>query len=129
MKNTRIVPAAVACVALAAALLATGTTPADAKKRVRDILASDDSYLFGTGKGCLMRPGVAIRLTGADKTVVNIILCYECQVLGVTVRDAAGKELHESGGVFDPAEAALVKLAKDAFPDDKEIQGLKESEG
>jgi hypothetical protein len=27
---------------------------------------------------------------------------------------------------FDPARAALVKLAKEAFPDDKEIQALEE---
>lgn len=27
---------------------------------------------------------------------------------------------------FDPARRVLVKLAKEAFPEDKEIQGLKE---
>ena len=107
-------------------VVATGTTPDDAAERIRSILTDDDSYLFGVGKGCIIRPGVAIRLTGGDETTVSVILCYECQILVLVVRDAAGKELHNSGGVFDPSEAALVRLAKDAFPEDEDIQKLKD---
>ena len=107
-------------------VVATGRTPGDAAGRLRAVLLDDDSYLFGTGKGCILRPGVAVRVTGERNDVLNLVLCYECQTLIVAIRDAAGKELHKSGGLFDPAEAALVELAKAAFPDDKDIQALQD---
>jgi hypothetical protein len=45
------------------------------------------------------------------------------------VNDATGKPVVQSSGAFGPRIAPLLGLAKKAFPDDKEIQGLREKGG
>jgi hypothetical protein len=68
---------------------------------------------------------VAFRLW-KDKESVDVIVCFGCSNLRVIARDADGKELAKASGGFGPDKSDLLKLTKEAFPDDKEIQGIGE---
>jgi hypothetical protein len=92
--------------------------------RIASVLRDKGSYEFDRPKGCLIRPGVAFRLW-KGKESVEVVLCFECDILVVIARDEDGKEAHRASKDFDPGRPALMKLAKDAFPDDREIQSLK----
>jgi hypothetical protein len=83
----------------------------------------DEKALFGTQKRCFL-PGVAFRLW-KDKESVEVIVCFGCQNLRLIARDADGKEVKRVSGAFGPGDA-LLKLAREAFPDDKELQEIKE---
>lgn len=84
----------------------------------------DDKTWFGTGARCFI-PGVAFRVW-KDKESVDVIICFGCSNFHLVARDAAGKEVRMTGGAFGPTNGPLLKLAKKAFPDDKEIQGIVE---
>jgi hypothetical protein len=92
------------------------------------VLFADDTY-YGREAKCF-EPGLAYRLW-KGKASVEVIICFKCTNLRVTAKDAKGKVLNESdetppGGFGGTAsEAALIKLAKKAFPRDKDIQALK----
>jgi hypothetical protein len=84
----------------------------------------DDKTWFGMGARCFI-PGVAFRVW-KDKESVDVIICFNCSNFHLIARDAAGKEVHKTGGAFGPNNVPLLKVAKKAFPDDKEIQGIPE---
>jgi hypothetical protein len=68
-------------------------------------------------------PGVAYRLR-KGRECLDIVICFHCEnvYLGPPTRGVReNASFHES-----PARHRLVRLAKEAFPEDKEIQGLKE---
>ncbi len=92
--------------------------------RVAAVLRDKGTYEFDRPKGCILRPGVAFRLW-KGKQSVDLALCFECDILVVVARDEAGKSVHRASKDFDPGRPALVKLARDAFPDDPEIQALR----
>lgn len=71
-------------------------------------------------QSCLPRPGVKLVFAkGRDRTTVY--LCYECRML------LAEQAFHESRfAYFEPAVIALVRLAKNLFPEDREIQALRD---
>lgn len=98
------------------------------------------------GKLCGFSPGVALRFW-KDKEVVEVLLCYGCDEIRFLTRDAEGKPVdpgrkpgrvpvkgegkgdvprEQRNDYFDPARSAFVKLAKAAFPKDKDIQDLPE---
>jgi hypothetical protein len=92
--------------------------------RLREVLFNDKTYLFDVAKLCKFDPGVAYRLRKGNVTV-EVLLCFSCdEVLVLTLE--GGKEVKRSHEDVDPMRAVLVKLAKEALPDDKDIQGLKE---
>ncbi len=95
--------------------------------KVTAILFNDRTYLFNLAKGCIFDPGVAYRLW-KDKDYVDVLLCFSCDELEVFVKNADGT-LYRAHEDFDPMRAELVKLAKEAFPDDQQIQALKEKGG
>ncbi len=69
-------------------------------------------------------PGVAYRVW-KDKESVEVLVCFKCRNLRVITRDAEGKEVRRATGSFEDAVfAPLAKLAKETFPDDKEIEEL-----
>jgi len=86
-------------------------------QRIAAMLLDDHSYEWELKKGCEPMPGIAFRIHGAGKTA-EVVLCYECKMLS-PIPDG---HWHN----FDPAQTALIKFAKELFPDDKEIAGLKE---
>jgi hypothetical protein len=59
---------------------------------------------------------------------VDLVLCYECADLWVVAPDAKGRVVEGRALDFGPGRAPFVKLAKEMFPKDKQIQGLKERE-
>ncbi len=88
--------------------------------KVSAVLVSRRSYGWDYAKGCLPRYGVRLSfLRGSDQ--VDVYLCLECRILGVT-RNGTGT----GGEDFDPMNAVLVSAVKSLFPDDSEIQKLKE---
>jgi hypothetical protein len=95
--------------------------------KLRDVLFADATY-EGRSARCF-EPGVAFRARTDKKESVEVIICFHCSNLSVISYDANGKVVKkDAGGGFGgtPSWTALVKLAKEAFPDDKEIQALKE---
>jgi hypothetical protein len=87
-------------------------------------LVQDEKSLFSAQARCFS-PGVAFRLW-KDKESVDVVVCYMCWGLRLTARDADGEVLHQTGGGFKANYNAWVKLAKEAFPEDQQIQGLGE---
>ena len=90
-------------------------------KRLSELLQDEKSLLSEQAR-CFF-PGVAFRLW-KEKESVDVVVCYQCTGLRLIARDGAGGELHRTGGGFKANYDAWVKLAKEAFPDDKQIQGL-----
>ncbi len=99
------------------------TPPAAWVEALRGLLASPDTFEWDAAKGCLPTPGVAVRFTTGGREV-ELLICYECGLLAI------GPTPPDSGGPpqrwldFERARAAFVRLAKEAFPADKEIQAL-----
>jgi hypothetical protein len=54
----------------------------------------------------------------------DAVLCFNCSNFYCGPKTTQAQE--NASFADSPAAAALVRLAKEAFPDDKEIQGLKE---
>ncbi|MDX1944617.1 MAG: hypothetical protein SFU86_04350 [Pirellulaceae bacterium] len=92
---------------------------ADQMKQLATILADPGTYSFEIAKGCEFRPGVAL-VAQAGKQEVIVLLCFGCSELAIYVEGT--KVGHED---MDNAHAQFAKLAKQLFPNDKEIQGLK----
>ncbi len=91
------------------------------------ILLDNRTYSFDSAKGCIFQPGIVFRVHGGEgQGTVDVIVCFDCTELRVITRDADGKTVKTVGEDFDNARPALVALAKAAFPDDAEIQALKE---
>jgi hypothetical protein len=87
------------------------------------ILLTDATWINPQAAKCF-EPGVAFRLW-KDKARVDVLICFKCHNLQVTSYDSDGKQLVQAFGNMEASsEAALLKLAKAAFPDDKEIQDL-----
>ena len=84
----------------------------------------DEKTLFGRQAKCF-EPGIAFRLW-KDKESVEVMICFDCKNLRLDTRNADGKQVKSTTGAFGPDIQPLLKLAKEAFPDDKEIQAIKE---
>jgi len=95
----------------------------DFAKRLAALLQEEKS-LFSAQARCFS-PGVAFRLWKENESV-DVVVCYMCSGLRLTARDADGKVLHQTGGGFKENYDAWAKLAKAAFPDDKQIHALGE---
>jgi hypothetical protein len=93
--------------------------------RLTRVLLDERTYFSDRQYKCF-DPGLAYRVW-KDKESVEVLVCFKCHKLRVTARDAEGKEVHEAEGDFQNAVyGPLAKLAKEAFPDDKEIQQLQD---
>jgi hypothetical protein len=74
---------------------------------------------------CGFEPGVAYRLWKSDQAVV-VLICFKCNVLWAFVVGEPPRlpqELWEWED-FDTVRGPLLDLAREAFPDDKQIQVL-----
>jgi hypothetical protein len=104
---------------------ATGPTmDAEFGRRIEQVFLNPDTYDFGGSKLCIFDPGVRFRVWSGDRHV-DLMLCFHCKEFEF-VTYAAGKRVLASGpeDFTGAAPAALAKLAKEAFPDDPEIQAL-----
>src|SRR5207253_10776293 len=95
--------------------------------RLTSVLFTDATY-EGASKKCF-EPGVAVRIWTDKKETVEVIICFHCENFALTCYDAKDKVVKQDafapfGGT--PTWRVLVKLAKEAFPDDKAIQSLNE---
>lgn len=82
------------------------------------------TYLGPNDTTCLINPGVAFR-AWRGRECVEVIVCYHCQQMLVTRKDAQGRVAHTVYTEFGSMRAEFLALAKEAFPDDKGIQSLK----
>jgi hypothetical protein len=89
-------------------------------RKLADILLDDKTY-SDTFAACFW-PGVAFRVF-KEQDCVDVVICFQCQnfYLGPPT-DRQVMETASFGGT--PATAKLVQLAKEAFPEDAEIQTL-----
>jgi hypothetical protein len=88
--------------------------------KLLDILNDNKTY---TNKYALcFWPGIAFRVW-KEEECVEVLICFLCDNLycGPPPKGMANEN---ASFVGSPRRADLVRLAKEAFPDDKEIQGL-----
>jgi len=103
---------------------ATGKEPkAEFAKKLGSTLL-DEKSLFGTQARCFL-PGVAFRVWKGEESV-DVIICFGCSNLRMVAHDAKGKEIKKVSGAFGPDDANLRKLAREAFPDDKDLEPTKD---
>jgi len=69
-----------------------------------------DIYEWDSAKGCLIMPGMAVRLTRGGMQL-EVVFCFECDIL---VTYLNGREMGSED--FDRAHRALAAVAKQLFP-------------
>lgn len=106
-------------------ILATG------KEQGQAFAARLTSILLGKGvtqneMKCGLQPGVAYRLWKDDRAV-EVLVCFKCNVLWPHIVGEKWKEqLWWEWQDFDTVRAESLALTKEAFPNDKEIQQLRD---
>jgi hypothetical protein len=78
-------------------------------------------HLDGPGKACVPDFGVRLQFTRGTN-IVEIRLCFECDILEVTSNS-------QSPADFDPSHNVLVKAVQTIFPDDKIVKALELRKG
>jgi hypothetical protein len=97
------------------------TVPAEMATEMSKALLSPETYGWDYVKAC-GRPVYGVKLSFFQETErVDIYFCFKCLTLAV-VRD----DQVFGGEDFDNAEQAFVKAVKALFPDDPEIQAIRE---
>src|SRR5262249_278737 len=87
-------------------------------KKLADVLLDDRTYTEEWAK--CFRPGVAFRVwRGSDS--VKVLVCFQCDNFYCGPPADRNATFHGS-----PQRPRLVRLAKEAFPEDPEIQALAE---
>jgi hypothetical protein len=94
-------------------------TDADAAALGR-ILTDDATYDWGRTKGCRFRPEIVVRWTRLGSTV-DALFCFTCDEVAF-LNDGKYVDTED----FDARRADLVRIVKRTFPDDVEIQALRE---
>jgi hypothetical protein len=92
-------------------------------KKIAAVL-TDEKTLFGQQARCFL-PGVAFRLSNGDGSL-DVLICFGCKNLKLIARDAKGAIVKQASGAFGPDIAPLLALAREAFPDDKDLKEIKE---
>lgn len=90
--------------------------------KLRNILTDSKTY-SDTFAHCFW-PGVAFRVWKGEDSV-DVIICFTCG--NFYLGPPTDKRVMENASFFkSPNRGRLVQLAKDAFPEDKEVQALKD---
>ena len=92
---------------------------ADQQARLKKLLLDAGSYDFGVAKGCEADYGVRLRFVDAAGKIVDVLLCFQCDILAV-YRD----DVDVGGEDFDRVSDELASLMKELFPDDAAIAEL-----
>jgi hypothetical protein len=90
-------------------------------RELAGVLKDDHSYDWDFAKACEFEPGVGYRVWSGKDSVV-VLICFHCNEIGVIEDESKPDHMHVRSA--DPARKALVKLARQALPDDKTIQSL-----
>lgn len=93
---------------------------AEKTREIVNALLADKSFLLALSKGCKPRPGVAFRLVSGE-TKFDVLLCFECTMLMVSCENPKMYSTFH----FEPSRSTWTRWAKEAFPNDPVIQGLK----
>jgi hypothetical protein len=91
--------------------------------RLAGILKDDGSYDWGIAKACEFGPGVGYRIWSGKDSIV-VLICFQCNEIGVIPDESKPTILNAHSA--DPARPALLKLARQAFPDDQILRLLKD---
>ncbi len=90
--------------------------------KLKDILSDKKTYTDKFAK-CFW-PGVAFRVW-KDQDSVDVIICYTCR--NFYLGPPSNKEVRENATFIEsPNTGRLIQLAKEAFPNDEEVQAIKE---
>jgi RNA polymerase sigma factor (sigma-70 family) len=89
------------------------------------LLLDRDNFLMNAAKGCKFSPGVGLRFW-KGKEFAELLLCYKCSELKVIAPDTKAQGVTIPMADFEKGRAAFIKLAKELFPKDEVIQGLKD---
>ncbi len=90
--------------------------------KLAQIVLDDSTYEWNIAKACEFDPGVAYRVWSGKESIL-VLICFHCDEIGIIADESDVKiRIHD----FDRGRPALVRLARQVFPEDKEIQGLKE---
>ncbi len=91
--------------------------------RLRRALAEGQETPSAKEKECKFQPGVAFRFAnGAEHA--DLLLCFQCDQFEIVSSDPKAPDARTASRDFDNYRAALVRLAQEALPDDKVVQGL-----
>jgi hypothetical protein len=104
----------------------------DFGRKLTTVVLKDDTFFHTRSIQCYW-PGVAFRLWKGDKSV-EVVICFNCANLTVGMTGTPtyadrGPVRRPFGDSTNAVRAALVGLAKEAFPNDPEIQGMKRPYG
>jgi len=92
-------------------------------REIATALLSEKSYVLGMAKPCKPRFGVLLRLVSGEKKI-DIRICFECTMMMLS---SENPKLHTVFH-FEPSRSKWSGWAKQAFPDDAVLQGLKEKD-
>jgi RNA polymerase sigma factor (sigma-70 family) len=95
-------------------------------RKAAALLLDRDNFVLNAAKGCIFSPGVGLRFW-KGKEYAELLLCYQCSELKVIAPDTKAQGVKNPMADFEKGRAAFVKLAKELFPKDEAIQGLKET--
>ncbi|MCE9530419.1 MAG: hypothetical protein K8T89_04700 [Planctomycetes bacterium] len=91
------------------------------------VLTTDEAY-FGEGAKCF-EPGVGYRIWNGKESI-EVAICFGC--FNLSIGDIGGEfgnfGKSKTNKTFGTVFIQLAKLAKEAFPDDKEIQELRDKD-
>ena len=96
-------------------------------EQLSKILLNEKSYLslHGHEKECVVLPGVIVSFSNTE-TNLDVFFCFDCDTIIVrTGTDEKGAPIEFSND-FDPGRSELVRIMKLIFPNDSQIQSLKE---
>jgi hypothetical protein len=91
--------------------------------RLANILKDDSNYEWGFNKQCGFNPGIGYRIWSGNASFI-VVICLQCDDIGVIPDETNPTNIHIQSA--DHARPALLQLAKQAFPDDKELAALKD---
>jgi hypothetical protein len=104
------------------AIIGKGTVNRKFTAKIRTALFDASSY-NGREAKCF-DPGVGFRI-GRGREAVEVFLCFHCNNLAVAVRNAEENRYSRSSSAgFGESRELWIRLAKEAFPEDGEIQAL-----
>lgn len=90
--------------------------------RLASVLLDDRAYQ-GIGDLCMFQPAIALRAWHGQE-YINIVICLHCGDIVLDAIDASGKTVSETFPRFYTIAPQLTPLLKEAFPEDRLIQGL-----